>query len=66
MAFFNSGVDNDGKESFKVSSRLWIFFAVAVPLTVLVSGVYQYWRREKERRMELRHTQNDDIETGSL
>jgi hypothetical protein len=66
MAFFNAGVDNDGKESFKVSSRLWIFFAVAAPLTVLVSGVYQYWRRERERRMELRRTQNDDIETGSL
>jgi hypothetical protein len=66
MVFFNSGVDNDGKEYFKVSSRLWIFFAVAVPLTVLVSGVYQYWRRERERRMELHRTRKDDIEAASL
>jgi membrane-anchored protein YejM (alkaline phosphatase superfamily) len=64
MVFFNSSVDNDGKESFKVSSRLWIFFAVAVPLTVLVSVVYQYWRRERERRMELRR-KKDDIEAAS-
>jgi hypothetical protein len=64
MVFFNSSVDNDGKESFKVSSRLWIFFAVAVPLTVLVSVVYQYWRRERERRMEL-HRKKDDIEAAS-
>jgi hypothetical protein len=62
MVFFNSGVDSDGKEYFKVSSRLWIFFAVAVPLTFLVSGVYQYWRRERE----LRRRQKDDIETASL
>jgi cytoskeletal protein RodZ len=66
MTFFTYSVDNDGKEKWTVSSRLWIFFAVAVPLTVLVSGVYQYWRRERERRTELRRTQNDDIETGSL
>jgi hypothetical protein len=64
MVFFNSSVDNDGKESFKVSSRLWIFFAVAVPLTVLVSVVYQYWRTERERRMELSR-KKDDIEAAS-
>jgi ABC-type uncharacterized transport system involved in gliding motility auxiliary subunit len=56
MDFFYSVVDNDGKEYFKVSSRLWIFFAVAVPLTVLVFVVYQYWRRKREQRMELRRT----------
>jgi hypothetical protein len=66
MAFFNSGVDNDGKEYFKASSRLWIFFAVAVPLTVLVSGVYQYWRRERERRVRVGCTQKDDLEMASL
>jgi uncharacterized membrane protein YciS (DUF1049 family) len=66
MVFFNYGVDNDGKENFQVSSRLWIFFAVAVPLTILVSGVYQYWRRVRKRRMDSRRerAEMDDIEMG--
>jgi hypothetical protein len=64
MDFFYSVVDNDGKEYFKVSSRLWIFFAVAMPLTILVFGVYQYWRRKREQRMELRRTQKDEVETA--
>jgi hypothetical protein len=65
MDFFYSVVDNDGKEHFKVSSRLWIFFALAIPLTVLVFSVYQYWRRKREQRMELRRTQKDEVETAS-
>jgi len=63
MVFFNYGVDNNGQEIFQVSSRLWLYFAVTVPLTVLISGIYQYWRRQREGRVESRHKETEmDLE----
>lgn len=66
MVFFNYGVDSNGQEAFQVSSRLWLYFAVTVPLTLLVSGIYQYWRRQREGRVESRHKESGiDLEIGN-
>ena len=67
MVFFNYGVDGNGQETFQVSSRLWLFFVVTIPLTLLVSGVYQYWRRQREGRVESRHKEGEmDLELGNI
>lgn len=66
MVFFNYGVDSNGNEYFQASSRLWLYFVITVPLTVLVSGVYQYWRRRREGRVEMRNKESGiDLETGT-
>ena len=65
MVFFNYGVDSNGQENFQVSSRLWLYFAVTVPLTLLVSGIYQYWRRQREGQVETRRKESEkDLELG--
>jgi uncharacterized membrane protein YciS (DUF1049 family) len=67
MVFFNYGVDNNGQEYFQVSTRLWMYFAVTVPLTLLVSGVYQFWRRQREGKFEERRKVTEiDVEMGNL
>ena len=35
----------------QVSNKLWQFFAIAIPATVLVLAVYQIWRRTREERL---------------
>ncbi|OTB06048.1 hypothetical protein M426DRAFT_319415 [Hypoxylon sp. CI-4A] len=48
---FNVGPDNDSSgEGATVSGLLWIYFAVTVPLTVLIVGSWYFmdWRREKK------------------
>jgi hypothetical protein len=57
MVFFNLTVDEHNNEVFTVSGRLWIYFAVTVPLTAVVLAVYfgwRKWRKWRERRLTLR------------
>jgi uncharacterized membrane protein YciS (DUF1049 family) len=50
MVFFNYGFDNNGQEVFQVSSLLWMFFAVTIPVTIIVFGIYLFWRHKREAR----------------
>ncbi|KAH0541631.1 hypothetical protein FGG08_003921 [Glutinoglossum americanum] len=50
MVFFNYSLDSTtGHEIFTVSRNLWLFFAVTVPLTLAIFGVWDIWRRWRVR-----------------
>lgn len=51
MAFFNTGMDENGKATLEVSPLVWYFPAVTVPLTVLVLGVWEFWRRKRQAKI---------------
>ncbi|KAK2799695.1 hypothetical protein FQN50_008395 [Emmonsiellopsis sp. PD_5] len=42
MNFFDFAVEN-GKQSFTVSKRFWLFWAVAIPITMVVIGLWALW-----------------------
>ncbi len=55
MGFFDFGADNNtqlGPRRMHVAGQFWVYFAVAVPLTVVVLGVCAAWLRWSERRGE--------------
>ncbi|KAF8989167.1 hypothetical protein BDQ17DRAFT_1434649 [Cyathus striatus] len=50
MVFFDAGVDAEtGKNTFFVSPKLWYFFAITIPLTILVFVVWVCWTRQRRR-----------------
>ncbi|KAI4104313.1 MAG: hypothetical protein LQ339_003932 [Xanthoria mediterranea] len=51
MAFFNAGTDENGKATLEVSPLVWYFPAVTVPLTILVFGVWEFWRRKRQAKV---------------
>lgn len=51
MAFFNAGTDENGKATLEVSPLVWYFPAVTVPLTILVFGVWEFWRRKRQAKI---------------
>ncbi|KAL8848050.1 MAG: hypothetical protein Q9221_006910 [Calogaya cf. arnoldii] len=51
MAFFNAGTDENGKATLEVSPLVWYFPAITVPLTVLVLGVWEIWRRKRQAKL---------------
>jgi hypothetical protein len=70
MAFFDfipdspdssNGNSNSNSTWSPVSPLLWIYFAISVPLTVLIVVGWRWW----DRRREVRYAQEDaDIEAG--
>ena len=53
MSFFDfSPSGDDGKESFAVSKKIWLYWVVVVPLTALTMGTWFFWqyRRHKKAR----------------
>lgn len=48
MTFFN--FQNDDGTSPAVTSTLWIYFAITVPLTMLVLGVWFWWDKRREKK----------------
>jgi len=59
MTFFNFQDDNQGHE---ISGRFWIYWAVTIPLTSVIVGIWWVWERRRERRYE---KQDEDLERGS-
>ncbi|KAF8988983.1 hypothetical protein BDQ17DRAFT_1434795 [Cyathus striatus] len=54
MVFFDAGVDVEtGKNTFFVSPKLWYFFAITVPLTILVFVVWVGWTRQRRRAKDM-------------
>jgi len=45
MTFFQFG-----ESQLSMSNSIWIFFLIAVPLTVVILGGLVYWLRKRERR----------------
>lgn len=35
------------------SSYVWVYFVVAIPLTVLVVGIWWYWQRRQQKNIKL-------------
>ncbi|KAI9777056.1 MAG: hypothetical protein M1839_009107 [Geoglossum umbratile] len=63
MSFFSYTPASNGttmtKESFSLSNKWWLYFAVTIPLTLAVFGVWDAWRR---RRLRLRaRNKNRDV-----
>ncbi|KFY25873.1 hypothetical protein V493_04399 [Pseudogymnoascus sp. VKM F-4281 (FW-2241)] len=52
MSFFNfqNGVVDSNPEGPIVSGSFWIYWAVTIPLTLFIVGMWHYWERRKERR----------------
>lgn len=42
MAFFNYDADND---RFRVSKQFWLYWVVAIPITVITGGLWQFWHK---------------------
>ena len=68
MTFFNfqnqaSNNNNSAGNTSEpvVSKDLWIYFAISVPLTLIIVLVWRWWDRRRERRYEL---EDADIEVG--
>jgi len=51
MVFFNWGTNSDGESAFTVSGWIWLYFAVTIPVTLLVFAIYLFWRRKREVKM---------------
>jgi hypothetical protein len=46
----------------QADGKLWQFFAVTVPATILVLAVYEFWRKAREARLKF---SDEDLEQGS-
>ncbi|KAI1365175.1 hypothetical protein F5Y08DRAFT_187796 [Xylaria arbuscula] len=57
MTFFNFNVP----ENTEVSQELWIYFAVTIPLTLLIVGMWWFLDRRREKAYA---KEDDDIEKG--
>lgn len=57
MTFFN--FQNDGPE---VSSRFWIYWAVTVPVTIVIVGIWYVWEKRRDARYD---KEDEDLERGS-
>lgn len=58
MTFFNF----QNGEGPSVSEQFWIYWAVTIPVTVIIVGVWYVW----EKRTEARYNKEDaDLEKGS-
>jgi LPXTG-motif cell wall-anchored protein len=57
--FFSNG-------KFSVSAQLWIFAIIAILLTILVFGVWLFWKRRRNiiGSKELEGLKIDDVEEG--
>ncbi|KAL8772447.1 MAG: hypothetical protein Q9209_002398 [Squamulea sp. 1 TL-2023] len=51
MAFFNAGIDENGEATLNVSPLVWYFPAITIPITVLVFGVWEIWRRKRQAKI---------------
>ncbi|KAL8679100.1 MAG: hypothetical protein Q9186_004595 [Xanthomendoza sp. 1 TL-2023] len=50
MVFFNAGTDEHGKATMEVSPHIWYYPVITIPLTILVFGVWEVWRRKRQAR----------------
>jgi hypothetical protein len=57
MTFFN--FQNDGPE---VSSRFWMYWAVTVPVTIVIVGIWYVWEKRRDARYD---KEDEDLERGS-
>lgn len=48
MVFFSLGTNRAGQTTFDAAPQLWYYFAITIPLTILVFAVWQWWRRRRE------------------
>ena len=58
MTFFN--FQNSG--AAVVSNQFWIYWAVDIPITVLIVGVWYVWEKMREARY---NREDEDLEKGS-
>jgi hypothetical protein len=58
MTFFN--FQNSGAPS--VSEQFWIYWAVTIPVTMIIVGVWYVWEKKREARYNKEDT---DLEKGS-
>lgn len=67
MTFFNfqdqnNNSNNNGNEDEPVVSKdLWIYFVIAIPMTLVVVLIWHLWDRRRERRYQ---REDADIEAG--
>ena len=57
MTFFN--FQNQGAA---VDNRFWIYWAITIPVTVFIVGIWYVWEKKRERRYE---NEDQDLEKGS-
>lgn len=57
MTFFNF---QNGEDT--VSSQFWIYWAVSIPLTMIIVGIWYVWEKRREAKYDKEDT---DLEKGS-
>lgn len=57
MTFFNfQNSDDPDNPTPVVSSQFWIYWAVSIPLTISIVGIWWVWERRREKRYEQEDT----------
>jgi len=57
MTFFN--FQNEGPE---VSGQFWIYWAVTVPVTIVIVGIWYVWEKRRDAKYD---KEDEDLERGS-
>jgi hypothetical protein len=57
MTFFN--FQNPGPV---VNNRFWIYWAITIPVTIFIVGIWHVWEKRRERKYE---SEDRDLEKGS-
>lgn len=61
MNFFDFSASNDGDSAhWVISSRIWIFFALTVPVTIVAVFLWLYWKRDSALKRKLNGLKKKD------
>lgn len=58
MTFFNF----QESSGHYVSSQFWIYWAVTIPITVIITGIWYIWEKRREAKYD---KEDEDLEKGS-
>jgi ABC-type branched-subunit amino acid transport system permease subunit len=53
MSFFNFSPGNGTEpDEWKVSSQIWIYWVVAIPLTLMTLLAWLFWKRKRDQKLK--------------
>jgi heme/copper-type cytochrome/quinol oxidase subunit 2 len=55
MSFFNFSPGNDSQpDEWRVSGKIWIYWVVAIPLTILTVFAWLLWKYNREKSIHIK------------
>ena len=60
--FFNfTPASDNGPERWVMSQSFWVYWVFAIPLTLMVAGIWLLWHRRRQREIRMLLKANPDI-----